>query len=85
MFTPRIHKVKKPFKGKKSINKPAIIERLLPPIPAKTQKEVNEISKYFKKNTNKTLEKKDIVKLYAQASAPSTSDILKIKKAFSKL
>ena len=38
-----------------------------------------------KKNTNKIPEKKNIANLYVQASAPSTSKILKIKKAFSKL
>jgi len=52
-FTSRIHEVKKSSKGEKSINKPASVERLSPPISAKTQKKVNEISKYLKKNTNK--------------------------------
>ena len=84
-FTLRIHEVKKPSKSKKFIDKPASIERLPSPISAKTQKKVNEISKYFKKNTNKTSEKKDIVKSYTQVSVPSTSEILKIKKVFPKL
>ena len=41
-----------PIKGSKTkdkdTNKPASIERLSPPIPAKTSKEVNKISKFFK-------------------------------------
>ena len=60
-------------------------KRLLPPIFTKTQKEVNKISKYFKKNNNRTLEKKDVAKSYARALLLLTSEILKIKKTFSKL
>ena len=62
---------------------PASIERLPPPIPAKSPKEVNEISKFFKSNkmnnsaSNKT-------KSYAQASKQNASmaDIIKIKETF---
>ena len=70
----------------KIINKltPANIERIPPPIPAKSQKEVNQISKYFKniKLANNT---KQPQKLYAQASKQniSTSKVIKIKEAFS--
>ena len=62
-----------------------------PPIPAKTQKEVNELSKYFKKNTNPQQ-----IKPYANATSsikqPSLSasknivkEMLKIKETFSNL
>jgi len=61
----------------------------LPPLPAKTKKEINVISKYFhtKKlsgENNRLLFKDQSSKLYAQASKPSasTSDVLKIKEAF---
>lgn len=53
-------------------------------IPVKTSKEVNKISKFFKKN-NKPAEKKDIGKSNAQVSLSLTSQVLKIKKTFSKL
>jgi len=57
----------------------------LPPlIPAKTPKEVMEISKFFKKGTKPT-EKKDTRKLYIQALSSKTSEILKIKVIFPKL
>jgi len=62
---------------------PANIERIPPPIPAKSQKEVNQISKYFKniKLANNT---KQPQKLYAQASKQniSMSEVIKIKEAF---
>ena len=61
----------------------------LPPLPAKTKKEINVISKYFhpKKpsvENNRQPSKDQISKSYAQASKSlaSTSDVLKIKEAF---
>jgi len=61
----------------------------LPPLLAKTKKEINAISKYFhpKKplvNINDKSTNNQMGKSYAQASKPSTStsDILKIKEAF---
>ena len=62
------------------------VSPLPPPILAKTAKEVNEISKYFKKNSQNTTRKS-----YAQISANLTNssniarETLKIKEAFSKL
>ena len=50
----------------------------------KTPKKVNEISKFFKKDT-KPLENKDISKSYTQALFPITSENLKIKETFPKL
>jgi len=62
---------------------PASIERLPSPIPSKSPKEVNKISKFFKSNkmdnsaSNKT-------KFYAQASKQSArmADVIKIKETF---
>ena len=64
----------------------------LPPLPAKSKKEINTILKYFhsKKNTvenNNQPSKPSSGKSYAQASKPSvnTSEVLKIKEAFPSL
>ena len=81
---PKIQKTKKFTKGDKLTNKPVSFAKLLLLISMKTPKKVNEISKFFKKNT-KLLEKKDIGKLYAQALSLITSEILKIKETFPKL
>ena len=67
----------------KNNNKPASIERFLPSISAKTAKEVNEISKFFKTkmlshiNGNWNMS-------YIQASkvGNNTKSVLKIKKVF---
>ena len=75
----------------KEIVKPTFISPLSSPILAKLQKEVNELLKYFKKNTN-ILQKK----LYVQASLSSKQsdssstiniaiETLKIKEAFPNL
>ena len=66
-----------------------------PPLPAKTKKEVNVISKYFKSKQSESSKKNNGTsssnlqsnKSYAQASktTPSTSDILKIKESFPSL
>ena len=66
---------------------------MLPLIPAKSQKEVNWISKYFK--NNKPDDGPNTSKLYVQASkessaqisklANNTSEIIKIKNIFSAL
>jgi len=82
-FTPKIQ----PTSGKnnKNINKPTPvnIERIPLPIPAKSQMEVNIISKYFKSN-KLAINTKQPSKLYAQASKQniSTFNIIKIKEAF---
>jgi len=61
----------------------ASIEWIPLPIPAKSQKEINVISKFFKSNKtdNSFLSK---AKLYAQASKQNTStlDVIKIKETF---
>ena len=74
-----------PQRNNKEKNGPSLanINRLPPPIPAKSPKEVNKISKFFKNNkmvnlpTNKS-------KSYAQASKQNTSitDVIKIKEIF---
>ena len=89
-FNPQITRPQVNNKGKETA-KPTFIFPLSPLIPAKLQKEVNEISKYFKKS-NKTSQKKS----YAQASSQSklvksissssvTIDTLKIKEIFPNL
>jgi len=81
--TPRIYLV--PQRRTKENNKPtpASIKKILPPIPAKSLKEVNVISKFFKNNKtdNSTSSK---AKSYTQASKQNTiiSDVIKIKETF---
>jgi len=74
-----------PQRNNKEKNGPSLanINRLLPPIPAKSPREINEILKFFKDNktvilpTNKS-------KSYTQASKQnmSTADVIKIKETF---
>jgi len=82
-FTPKIHSApqRPPKENMKST--PASIERIPPPILAKSQKEVNVISRYFK-NKQPEMQTPGNNKTYAQASklSTSTSDIIKIKKMF---
>ena len=82
-FTPKIQ----PALGKnsKDINRPNLVnmERIPLPIPAKSQKEVNVISKYFEDIKPATTSKQPL-KSYAQASKQniSMSEVIKIKEAF---
>jgi len=62
-FSPQVSKPKISLKGKETV-KPTFVSSLPPFIPAKSQKEVNKISKYFKKNT-----KASPSKSYMQASS----------------
>lgn len=67
----------------KNVVKPPYISSLLPPIPAKSPKEVNEISKYFKKNPLFSQNKS-----YAQALSKDNNiarETLKIKEVFPSL
>ena len=71
--------------------KPTFIFLIPPPILAKTQKEVNELSKYFKKNTNHQ-QKKSYANATSSTKQPSPSapkniikEMLKIKETFSNL
>ena len=79
--------------SKKNIPKltPVTINKALPlpPLPAKTRKEINVISKYFHSNkpsvnNNNKSSNNQVGKSYAQASksSTSTSDFLKIKEMF---
>ena len=81
---------------KKDVSKPVpvtINKALpLPPLPAKSKKEINTISKYFQAknpsgNNAKNPANKSTPKSYAQATNNSTnkSDVLKIKEAFPSL
>jgi len=76
-----------PRKSNKEIAKhiPVTIEKVpLPPIPAKSKKEVNVISKYFQSN-KLSMESKKSTMSYVQASkqTTNTSEVLKIKEVFS--
>ena len=88
-FIPQVMKSQVPNKGKEVV-KPTFVSSLLPPILAKSTKEVKEISKYFKKN-NKSLTKKSYAQASSSKQAPITSSLnivmntLKIKETFSYL
>jgi len=89
-FTPQIPKSTNNNKGK-GIVKPTFISLIPPPIPAKLQKEVNELSKYFKKNTN-SQQKKSYTNATSPLKQPSlvapkniARETLKIKEIFSNL
>ena len=82
-FTPRLQTIL--HRNPKEVNKPspANIERIPLLIPAKSQKEINIISKFFKnKNSENPTSAK--TKSYAQVSKQnaSTSDVIKIKETF---
>ena len=85
-FTPKIYLASS--KNSKEVNRPnpANIERIPLPIPAKSQKGVNIILKYFK-NIKLATNFKQPLKLYAQASKQniSMSEVIKIKEAFSSI
>ena len=89
-FTPQVPKSTNNNEGKKIV-KPTFISSIPPLVSAKSQREVNELSKYFKKNINSQQKK-----LYANATSPLKQpspvtlkniarEMLKIKKTFSNL
>ena len=83
-FTSKINEVNiNKNKSSKSTDLSATFNKLSPPILAKLPREVNKISKYFKKN-NQSSKKKEFKKSYAQASTSTntTREVLKIKKLF---
>jgi len=65
-FTPRIPKNSNTNTKEKVTVKPTFVSSVPPPIPAKTPREVNEISKYFKKNSSPPQKKS-----YANATSSS--------------
>ena len=73
-------------KNNKPTDKPASFVKIPLLIPVKTPNEVNEISKFFKKNSQPK-DKSDNRKLYAQALASyiNIKKILKIKETFPNL
>jgi len=86
-FTSKTNPVKSEKKGEKSTDRLASIEKLSLLIPAKSSKEVNKISKYFKL-TKSTQDNKSERKLYAQTSKhniSNTKEVLKIKEIFPNL
>ena len=89
-FTPQVPKFMNNNKSKELV-KPTFIFSIPFPIPAKSQKEVNKLSKYFKKNTN-SQQKKSYANATSLLKQPSpaapkniTRETLKIKKTFPNL
>jgi len=83
---PKTNPVKNSKKEDKDINKLGSINRLPSLIPAKSPKEVNKISKYFKIQKPSPT-KTNLENSYAQASKPisNTEEVLKIKETFPSL
>jgi len=82
-FTSKTNSIIIGKKEERNSDKPVSMKRLPLPIPAKSPKEVKEISKFFK-TIKLALNNKDERKSYTQASQPAinTRDVLKIKEAF---
>ena len=82
-FTSKTQMAPKKPTRETSKSTPASIEKISPLIPAKSQKEINVISKYFK-NKQMEITNPGNSKSYAQASkqSTSTSDVIKIKNMF---
>ena len=82
-FTPKIQPDPKKHTKETTKSTLASIEKIPPPIPAKSQKEINIISKYFKNKQTETRNPGNS-KMYDQASKQSTStlDMIKIKDMF---
>jgi len=85
-FTPKINNMLKTKNGK-NIEKPVLILSLLPSIPVKSPKEVNNLNRFFKKKTIVSNRKRQGSKSYAQASSIGNvvRETLKIKEMFPKL
>ena len=87
-FTSKLHETNMKTKNGIQVDKPASFVKIPLSIPMKLPKEVQEILKFFKKNTQPT-ERKDTRKSYAQVLSmllsTNTSKILKIKQMFPKL
>ena len=85
-FNPQVHETPASSKDKEMV-KPTYVSPLSPPIPVKTPKEVNEVSKYFKKVH--VLQKKSYAqassKFLSSSSSNATINMLKIKKMSLKL
>jgi len=85
-FNPQVPKTPASNKGKETV-KPTYISPLPPPIPAKTPKEVNEVSKYFMKVD--APQKKSYVQVSSKflnsSSLNAIMNMLKIKEMFLKL
>ena len=93
-FTPRTSPTSDTNKKEIPKSTPVTINKALPlpPLPAKSKKEINVISKYFQPmkslvENNAQESKVNSGKSYAQASKPSfnTSEVLKIKETFPSL
>jgi len=83
-FTLKVISEKNGKKKENIVNKPASIDKLPSPIPAKSPKEVNKISKYFKPKKLFTQTIPILAKSYAQSArnVSNTEEVLRIKEAF---
>lgn len=82
-FTPKVKSITSGNNSNNSKLVPINIKRISPPIPTKSSKKVNQISKYFK-NLKLTPVVKSNPKSYAQASKPIShiEEVIKIKNTF---
>ena len=82
-FTSKVKSISNGNQTNKNKLVPASIERIPPPIPTKSRKEVNQIFKYFK-NIKSTPIVKPVQKSYMQVSklALNIVEVIKIKNTF---
>ena len=85
-FTSKVKPIINGNNGNKNKLVPASIKKLSPPIPMKSPKEINQISKFFK-NLKPVPINKTVVKSYTQASKPANyiEEVIRIKNAFPSL
>ena len=85
-FTPKVKSITNGNNLNKNTLVLASIKKIFSPIPAKSPKEVNQISKYFK-NLKLTPITKSTYKSYAQVSKPVSyiEEVIKIKDTFPSL
>jgi len=81
-FSPKINSIKSIKRAEQSKEKQVKVVKIPPPILARLPKEVLEKSKFFNKRGKKANKSEKPMKLYAQASAPSIGEILKLKENF---
>ena len=81
-FSPKINSIKSIKRAEQSKEKQVKVVKIPPPILARLPKEVLEKSKFFNKRGKKANKSEKPMKLYAQASAPSIGETLKLKENF---
>jgi len=84
-YSLKINSIKPIKRTKQSKDKQIEVVKLSPPILARLFKKVLEKSKFFNKSDKKANKPEKYKKSYAQASAPSIGEILKLKENFPSL